>query len=95
MCAALQAIYRLDEMVNFNNQQDNQQDNLTVEYVDRAGLLPFVSVIVPMLHNAGRMLHATESWVSQTYPQDRFEIVVVSKRSLRYGDGRSRKAARS
>lgn len=76
MCAALQAFYRLDEMVDFNN----RQDNLKVEYVDRADLPPFVSVIVPMLHNAGRMLHATESWVNQTYPQDRFEIVVVSKK---------------
>jgi glycosyltransferase involved in cell wall biosynthesis len=63
-------------MVDFNN----RQDKLTVEYVDRADLPPFVSVIVPMLHNSGRMLHAAESLVNQTYPQDRFEIVVVSKK---------------
>ncbi len=63
-------------MVNFNN----QQDNLAVQYVDRADRPPFVSVIVPMLHNSGRMLHATESWLNQTYPKDRFEIVVVSKK---------------
>lgn|GEM_PF-3884983 len=76
MCAILQTLYRLVEVSQFNN----QDDNLKVTRVDRAGVRPFVSVILPMLHNAGRMMHATESWVNQSYPQDRFEIVVVSKK---------------
>ena len=42
---------------------------------------PFVSVIVPVYNDAGRLLLCMEALEQQTYPGDRYEVVVVDNGS--------------
>ncbi|GBC99886.1 Putative glycosyltransferase EpsH [bacterium HR17] len=39
--------------------------------------LPFVSVVVPTYNRVGLLLQLLESLPKQTYPKDRFEVVIV------------------
>jgi hypothetical protein len=53
--------------------------------------LPFVSVIVPVLNDAGRIGACVEALLAQDYPRERYEIIVVDNGSA---DGSYEVAAR-
>ncbi|HYO46239.1 MAG TPA: glycosyltransferase [Gemmatimonadota bacterium] len=40
--------------------------------------LPFVSVVIPVFHHAARLESCLESLEGQTYPGDRYEVIVVN-----------------
>ena len=43
--------------------------------------LPFVSIIVPVLNSPARVKQCIESSLSQTYPKDKYEIIIVDNGS--------------
>jgi glycosyltransferase involved in cell wall biosynthesis len=43
--------------------------------------LPFISIIIPAYNRAGMIVFTIESFISQTYPSDRFEIIVSDNNS--------------
>lgn len=49
--------------------------------VDELVSRPFVSVVVPMFNEAGFIEHCIETFDHQTYPHDRFEVLVVDGES--------------
>ena len=47
-----------------------------------AGMLPFVSVIIPVYNDNRRLQTCLDALAGQTYPADRFEVIVVDNGSM-------------
>lgn len=52
-----------------------------MNYPASRGFLPFVSVIIPVLNDSQRLRTCLRSLENQTYPKDRYEIIVVDNGS--------------
>lgn len=50
--------------------------------VEEAESLPFISVIIPVRNGEGRLETCLASLQNQTYPKDRFEVIVADGRSV-------------
>ena len=48
---------------------------------DDTGVSPFVSVVIPTYNRSGLLAKTVESFLQQTYPADRFEIIIVDNNS--------------
>jgi glycosyltransferase involved in cell wall biosynthesis len=48
---------------------------------DDTGVSPFVSVVIPTYNRPGLLAKTVESFLQQTYPADRFEIIIVDNNS--------------
>jgi GT2 family glycosyltransferase len=51
--------------------------------IDSPNALPFASVVVPHLNDHDRLVHCLRHLHEQTYPQNRYEIIVVDNGSAR------------
>jgi glycosyltransferase AglE len=49
--------------------------------IETIGILPFVSVVVPVLNDSRRVGLCIEALLKQTYPKDRYEVIIVDNGS--------------
>jgi len=60
---------------------ENKEKLLKDNKINSKNTLPFVSVIVPVYNDEKRIGKCIESLLQQTYPKDRYEIIIVDNNS--------------